>query len=528
MTRRSAVNMNMRRIATLLALSLPLAACEDEVIQRLPEPEVHVDELKQKPAALVDILWVIDNSDSMVDEQEALATNFNRFISGLTVCPGTSVADDTCDFATKKCTVSGGPCNPPDYHIGVITSDALTAADAGKLRKVGVCVPTAGATPSGNKYRYCQNSNQDCAHNAAEPSSDPANNVCDMNNNGALTFVTPTTPNAINAFGRAARVGISGSGAEQGIRAAAQALGRDTDKTTGQWLPAPSENASFIRPDASLFVIFVSDEEDGSFGQPTYFYRAFETLKAAGNEGLVSVSSIVGDPDPDNAGEQRGGCPAAPAEPIAIAGNRYIALSMYSRSLSAELRVCDERRLNCPENTACKRPIDGLPGVCIPSTSCTIDQDCGNFKCSDNEGCSKCVANTCELPSTRFLELLGQTGIYGSICSPAYDQVLGKLGFEAAGLSRKFVLTKNPDCTKKVKCCAEGVADDACTEEQFVCVRVAGQPIANNRETGWVYEPSSNAIFFDGSFVPPTDATISVSYRLSAASTALSCTTALQ
>src|SRR5262245_33939438 len=106
--------MYMRRIAisglvaALCALNL---ACEDTPLIRIPDPEVQIDELKQKPAALVDILWVVDNSASMVEEQAALAANFNRFISGLTICQGTNVANDTCDFNTKKCTVSGGPCN---------------------------------------------------------------------------------------------------------------------------------------------------------------------------------------------------------------------------------------------------------------------------------------------------------------------------------------------------------------------------------------------------------------------------------
>jgi hypothetical protein len=43
-----------------------------------------------------------------------------------------------------------------------------------------------------------------------------------------------------------------------------------------------------------------------------------------------------------------------------------------------------------------------------------------------------------------------------------------------------------------------------------------------------VYEPGSNAIFFDGSFVPPTDATIDVSYKKSVAEKALSCETAVR
>src|SRR5436190_9445596 len=115
--------MDMRRIAIALlvsTLSMGALACEDNTLIRLPEPEVQIDELKQKPAALVDILWVVDNSASMVEEQQALASNFKEFISGLTVCRGTGVANDICDFNTKKCSVSGGPCNPPDYHIGVI------------------------------------------------------------------------------------------------------------------------------------------------------------------------------------------------------------------------------------------------------------------------------------------------------------------------------------------------------------------------------------------------------------------------
>jgi hypothetical protein len=79
-----------------------------------------------------------------------------------------------------------------------------------------------------------------------------------------------------------------------------------------------------------------------------------------------------------------------------------------------------------------------------------------------------------------------------------------------------------------VKCCAEGVADADCSSEAPVCVKVGGQPIPNERTMGWVYEPSSNAVFFDGSFVPPTGATITISYKLSAAATPLSCTTALR
>ncbi len=501
-------------------------ACNDDTgLVHVPDPPVQVDELQQKPAALVDILWVVDNSESMVQEQASLAQNFDRFITGLTTCQGTGVANDVCDFTTKTCLVSGGPCNPPDYHIGVISTDIFNSFDQGKLRRVGLCVPSAGASPNAGKYRYCLSNNQECAVDPNDPNSEATNSFCDMGQ--SLSYVTATTDGASAAFSRAVRVGIAGSGRESGIQAAAQALGRDTDRTSGTWKAPPPDNSGFIRPDASLFLIFVSDEDDNSFGEISYFYRAFETLKGAGNEGVVSVSAIVGDPDLDGAmGPNRGGCPAAPADPSAAPGTRYVALSMYSRGLSAEFRVCDTARLKCPSDEDCKTSVPDLPGICVPKT-CQVDQDCGNFKCGD-AGCITCENTTCALPADRFLQLLGDTGVFGSICEPDYGTVLGSLGFEAAGLARKFALTKYPDCAQKIPCCAAGVADDQCDTEASVCVRVNGAAIPNDRGTGWVYDGSANAIFFDGTYVPPTDATISVAYTRAPGDMALACDANLQ
>ncbi|MBK6683507.1 MAG: hypothetical protein IPG45_03475 [Deltaproteobacteria bacterium] len=510
--------MGHRRIL-LLTLPCFALACEDEVLVRLPEPETQVDELKQKPAALVDILWVVDNSGSMQEEQAALAANFEKFITGLTTCQGSGMANDICDFNTKKCAVSGAPCNPPDYHIGVISTDVRTPTDTGRLRRVGLCVPSSGASPLNGRYDYCTQSSQ-CT-------GDAANGFCDVNQ--SISFVTATTPGASAAFARAVQVGITGSGLETGIRAAALAVGRDTNRATGEWTAAPAENNGFLRPDASLFMIFVSDEEDSSFGEVPYYYRAFETLKGAGNEAQVSVSAIVGDPDVDGeTGQTRGGCPAPPMDLTASPGGRYVSLAMYSRGLGSELRVCDDRRLTCPADNTCARPVPGLPGICVPGGQCAVDQDCGNFKCTGDKGCIPCTNARCTADPALFLELLSRNGVFGSICAPDYGVVLGSLGFEAAGLARKFQLTKFPDCAKEVKCCDKDVAEEACTTNARVCVRVNGKVIPNERQTGWVYEPGSNAIFFDGAFVPPTDAAIEVLYKKSGADKALSCETAIR
>lgn len=509
----------MRAVLSLVALAFWAFACDDTVIRQLPPAQLQVDVLPQQSAALVDILWVVDNSESMVNEQEALAENFDRFISGLTICQGTGVEDDVCDFDTKRCRVSGEPCNPPDYHIGVISTDTRSDFDDGRLRQVGLCTTAAGATPSGDRFRYCLGVDAECAHDPTDPSSDPANQLCDMSQ--ALSFVTGATPGASNAFSRAVQVGIAGTGRETGIEAAAAALGRDTDRATGEFLPAPSENAGFLRADASLFVIFVSDEDDNSFGEPAYFYRAFETIKGAGNEGLISISAIVGDPDADGEmGTLPGGCtvpnPVEGEPPLsgASAGTRYVALAMYTRGLSQEFRVCDDRRLSCLEGQNCQAPVENLPGVCVPAGSCTSDADCGTFTCSGNQGCVRCIEGQCIAAAEPFLELLEQNGVFGSICNPNYGSVLGALGFEAAGLSRKFSLTLDPNCVgESVKCCAADVADDQCDEDAVMCVRVDGQPIPNSRAEGWIFDAGSRAIFFDGRYVPPPQAEVSISYR---------------
>ncbi len=526
------MNANPRSLRSLTAFFLfwaASAACGEDVIIRVPPPEIQTDELKQEPAALVDILWVVDNSGTMVDEQDALATNFQRFITGLTVCQGTGEANDVCDFSTKLCSVSGAPCNPPDYHIGVVTTDvrASAALDQGRLRKAGLCTSAPGAAPAASKFRYCQVAS-DCAHQAALPESDPANNQCDQTQ--ALSFITATTPGAASAFSRIVRVGTAGGAGERGIEAAARALGRHVDRAaqTGAFIPMPTENTDFVRPQASLFVIFVSDEDDGTFGLPQYYYRIFESLKRAGNEGMVSLSAIVGDPDLDGPGPNPGGCAQTLNNPngvrTAIEGTRYIALSMYSRGLSEEFKICDEARLLCPTGSSCTYPIPGLPGICM-STVCQNDQECGNFKCGER-GCISCESNACTTDSGRFAELLQKNGIFGSICAQDYGVVLDALGFEAAGLKRKFELTKFPDCAlgnQNPIPCAPGDEPVADGPTAPFCVKVNGEVIPNDRATGWVYESGSNAVFFDGNFVPPTDATIEVSYRLSTADKPLSC-----
>ncbi len=105
------------RAFALSALLLALGGCSEQELRStlppkgVPNPrplvvETQTDKLVQTPIPEVDILWIIDNSTSMLNEQQALTTNFPAFMdyflgSGL------------------------------DYHIGVISTDY--ANDQGRL-----------------------------------------------------------------------------------------------------------------------------------------------------------------------------------------------------------------------------------------------------------------------------------------------------------------------------------------------------------------------------------------------------------
>ena len=58
-------------------------------------------------------------------------------------------------------------------------------------------------------------------------------------------------------------------------------------------------NQGFLREQASLFLIMVSDEDDKSYGPVAYYNRLFEGYKGPGNEALISVSAIVSLPQQD-------------------------------------------------------------------------------------------------------------------------------------------------------------------------------------------------------------------------------------
>ncbi|MBO87045.1 MAG: hypothetical protein CL927_16985, partial [Deltaproteobacteria bacterium] len=148
-------------------------------------------------------------------------------------------------------------------------------------------------------------------------------------NNDILVLNTSTSePGEI--FSEMVAVGVEGSGIEMGLASARTALSEPLLSTT---------NAAFLREDANLSIIFVSDENDFSEDTTSEYYRHFAELKtdaAYRDHGILNFSAIVGRDVPPAAGAFA--CESTNG--VASYGARYIDLA--TRTDGALESICDE------------------------------------------------------------------------------------------------------------------------------------------------------------------------------------------
>lgn len=206
--------------------------------------------------AIVDILWVVDNSASVSNERARLAQQFDRFLNVL---------------------LAAGV----DFHVGVTSTDlSRSTGDGGRLR-------------------------------------------------GPVPFIDRNTPDPRSAFRQAVTFPVNlDVRLEEGLAAMVAAL--TPPNTQGP-------NRGFLRDEASLAVIVVTDEDDGSIGLVEYYGRFLRGLKGPGREANISFS-VVGGPLPD-------GCIPAGEELIfgadADAAERYSRLVDLSNGLFESICALD-------------------------------------------------------------------------------------------------------------------------------------------------------------------------------------------
>ncbi len=116
--------MTLRPVACL-ALTL-LAGCNPYSYFRL------TGYLQEGFSNQADILFVIDNSASMVDESDALATNFDAFIETFTAEQPPETAPTLADDADRYLEYVKNRTGNVNYHLGITTTDGFD--DAGRLQ----------------------------------------------------------------------------------------------------------------------------------------------------------------------------------------------------------------------------------------------------------------------------------------------------------------------------------------------------------------------------------------------------------
>jgi hypothetical protein len=204
-----------------------LAGCPDRTIS---EPAVSQGRVEYKDIPVtvnrdIDLLFLIDDSPSMLDKQSNLKMNFPSFVNVLN-------------------TIQGGL---PNIHIGVTTSD---------LGAKGADDPSPLMPGVGNGPGACIGQGKAGILQTYGAPVTGAYLVDTANADG--TRSTNYMGNLSDVFTMMASAGANGCGFEQHIEASKRAL-----------QPTNTANAGFLRPTAFLAIIILADEDDCSFAHST-------------------------------------------------------------------------------------------------------------------------------------------------------------------------------------------------------------------------------------------------------------------
>lgn len=135
--------------------------------------------------------------------------------------------------------------------------------------------------------------------------------------------ISAQTAQAEDVFAEIVAVGIDGSAHEMGLEAARLALSEPT---------LSGANAGFLREDAALSLIFVSNEEDGSWDPVADYINAFRRVKGQRERDRFNASALT-PVDIDACGEEQ----AAYASPA----TRYVDVALQTGGISGDLCAVD-------------------------------------------------------------------------------------------------------------------------------------------------------------------------------------------
>lgn len=374
-----------------------------------------VDTFVQNQVQKVDILWVVDNSPSMLAKQDRLQQNVKNFMQ----------------FLQQQ---------NVDYHLGVVSTDTYDPRQSGLLQNdAGLPQPWINADAGAGAEGY---------------------------------FFTDVG------------LGEEGSGDEKGLLGGMMALTAplappvslaNPDAGAGNCARLANGGVDcFVRPDAALYTVIVSDEEDsscspigangegcsdsdivaqGGYGTTDYWSRFYAGVK--GQNGVSKMAAITATDTTlhDCATEFAGFCDSLT---MACAGNSADCNSDYTSPCCSAIYGQCTAQLFYKAQWCHVRPYPGCltdrqtgtqtcdPGY-SPGTPTTGYQIYGSWNgCLSRDPGDGGVQFTA-FTGARYAAVAQATGgIAGSICDADYTPTLSKLGLQASGLRTDFPLSRTP------------------------------------------------------------------------------------
>jgi hypothetical protein len=238
------------RWAGLAAAAPALWACTSRTLESPPivPTATLTATVTQKINNNIDILFMIDNSSSMTSMQQKLATQLPAFMQVLQQLPN----------------------GLPNVHIAVVSSDMGAPGDQ---------TSSIGCTASGNNGQFQSVVGAAATMCNATTLAQGATFISDVD--GQKNFTDPIE----NVFQCIAQLGASGCGFEHQLASIDRALGSDNFDGNGNPQP-PSTNAGFLRPEAYLGIVLLTNEDDCSAPSNTPLFSL--------NGGKQSITNPLG------------------------------------------------------------------------------------------------------------------------------------------------------------------------------------------------------------------------------------------
>ena len=202
----------------------------------------------------LDVLFMIDDSSSMTSMQEKLAAQIPAFVSAL----------------------QNLPTGLPSIHIAVVSSDMGAPGDS---------TSAIQCTARGDQGEFRLGTTGSASDGGAPGGDAGALGCPGASLNSGATYISNVdgvanyTGDLSTLLSCMTTLGDTGCGFENQLASISRALGADGS-------PAPSSNAGFLRPDAQLAIIVLSNEDDCSAPVNTQLYSL--------NGGQQNISNPLG------------------------------------------------------------------------------------------------------------------------------------------------------------------------------------------------------------------------------------------